>query len=218
MPARILAGLLAVAVLVAAGCGSSSSSSSSSSTTSAATSSNTSTAATPSNTSTTKSGAKPAKENLPPGDIPDNIAYVPFQSPDGFVVKVPESFSRTTQGGATIFTDKLNSVRVESQPAKSAPTVAEAKSTFVPQIQKTAKGFTLKGVDTVTRPAGKAVRILYVADSAPNAVTGKTRPDAVEQYLFFHNGKLVILTLSGPTTADNVDPWKLVTGSLRFTK
>jgi hypothetical protein len=45
-------------------------------------------------------------------------------------------------------------------------------------------------------------------------VTGKTVKDAVEQYIFFKNGKEVNLTLSGPTTADNVDPWKLVSNSV----
>jgi hypothetical protein len=203
MPARILAALLAVTALVVAGCGSSSKPSSSSTTTTK---------------STTTAAKAPTKESLPPGDIPDNIAYVAYHSPDGYLIKVPESFSRSTQGGAATFTDKLNTIRVESQPAKSAPTAATAKATFVPKAQASAKGFSLQKIDTVSRPAGKAVHIVYLADSAPNAVTGKTRPDAIEEYLFFHNGRLVILTLSGPKTADNVDPWKLVSGSLRYTK
>jgi hypothetical protein len=204
MPARILAALLAVTALVVAGCGSSSKPSSSSTTTTTK--------------STTTAAKAPTKETLPPGDIPDNIAYVAFHSPDGYLIKVPESFSRSTQGGGATFTDKLNTIKVESQPAKSAPTTATAKTTFVPNAQASAKGFKLVKIDTVTRSAGKAVRIVYQAESAPNAVTGKTRPNTFEEYLFFHNGRLVILTLSGPTTADNVDPWKLVSGSLRYTK
>ena len=48
-------------------------------------------------------------------------------------------------------------------------------------------------------------------------MTGKPRTDAVERYVFFHNGQDVILTLRGPKGADNVDPWRLVTDSLRWT-
>ena len=48
-------------------------------------------------------------------------------------------------------------------------------------------------------------------------MTGKRGRDAVERYVFFHKGRDVILTLSGPVGADNVDPWKLVTDSVRWT-
>ena len=48
-------------------------------------------------------------------------------------------------------------------------------------------------------------------------MTGKGGTDAVERYVFFHKGRDVILTLSGPKGADNVDPWKLVTDSVRWT-
>jgi hypothetical protein len=40
--------------------------------------------------------------------------------------------------------------------------------------------------------------------------------DAVERYVFFHKGTLHVLTLSGPKGADNVDPWKIVTSSVRW--
>ena len=52
-----------------------------------------------------------------------------------------------------------------------------------------------------------------VATSPADPVTGKTRVDAVERYVFFRAGKQVTLTLSGPNGADNVDPWRIVTDS-----
>ena len=60
------------------------------------------------------------------------------------------------------------------------------------------------------------MRLTYLASSPADPVTGKAVTDAVERYVFFHNGKDVILTLSGPKGADNVDPWKIVTGSVRW--
>jgi hypothetical protein len=56
-------------------------------------------------------------------------------------------------------------------------------------------------VSTVKRTAGSAQRATYEQQSPPDAVTGKH----------------AILTLSGPKGADNVDPWRIVTDSLRWT-
>jgi hypothetical protein len=182
---RILVGatLAAAVALAAAGCGSSGTSSSTSSSTAAS-----------------KPAAPTGPEKSPAGDIPDNQAYVAYRG-SGYSVKVPEGWARTTAAGAVTFTDKLNSVRIESQAAAAAASKpAGAK------------------VSTVSRPAGRAARITYVAKSAPDPVTGRKVDDAVERYVFTHGGRAVVLTLSGPTTADNVDPWKLITSSLRWTR
>src|SRR3954451_8902625 len=59
-----------------------------------------------------------AKESSPPGDIPDNQAFVAYRPPGGgFSVKVPEGWSRIATGGAVTFTDKLNSIRMKSTAA-----------------------------------------------------------------------------------------------------
>lgn len=66
------------------------------------------------------------------------------------------------------------------------------------------------------RKAGSAVLITYRADSAPNSVTGKVVSQDVQRYEFFNNGKTVTLTLSAPVGSDNVDPWRTVTDSFRW--
>jgi hypothetical protein len=162
---------------------------------------------------------KPAAEVNPPGDIPDNQAYVAYTPPGGgFSVKVPEGWARTAAGGAVTFTDKLNAIRMEAVPAASQPAVTSAKRVAVPRLARTVKGFTAGDVTTVDRHAGTAVRITYLADASADAVTARQGQDAVERYVFFHRGKDVILTLSGPKGADNVDPWRIVTDSLRWTR
>ncbi len=103
-------------------------------------------------------------------------------------------------------------------PAKVALTARAARSTEVPKLAKQVAGFKATGVSTVTRSAGTAVRITYQASSPADPVTGQSHTDAVERYVFFHGGKDVVLTLSGPKGADNVDPWKIVTDSLRYTR
>jgi len=158
-------------------------------------------------------------EVSPAGDIPDNQAFVAYTPPGAaYSVKVPEGWSRTGAAGVTSFTDKLNSIQMQASPAKAALTVASAQSTELPKLAKSVRGYKPGKVSSVTRRAGTAVRMNYQARSPVNPVTGKSQTDAVERYVFFHNGQRVVLTLSGPKGADNVDPWKIVTDSLRYTR
>jgi hypothetical protein len=135
------AGVLA---LGAAGCGSSSSS----------------TPAAPSAAATTR-----APEVNPAGDIPDDQAFVAYSPPGAtYSVKVPEGWARTsTAGGVTSFTDKLNRVQMQAVPAKVALGVAEARRTELPKLAKSVRGFKAGTVSSVTRSAGRAVRITYLA-------------------------------------------------------
>ena len=159
-----------------------------------------------------------APEVSPAGDIPDNQAFVAYSPPGaGYAVKVPEDWARTTSNGVTSFTDKLNRVEMQTVPAKVALTVRDARSTEIPKLAKRVAGFKVGSVSTVTRGAGRAVRITYRASSPADTVTGRSHTDDVERYVFFHRGRDVVLTLSGPKGADNVDPWKIVTDSLRYT-
>jgi hypothetical protein len=159
------------------------------------------------------------KEVSPPGDIPDNQAFVAYTPPGGgYSVKVPEGWSRTSANGAVTFTDKLNAIRIESMPAKGPLSVAAVERTELPRLRRTVKGFAPGTIAPVARPAGTGVRITYLADAKRDPVTGRAGRDAVERYLFLHRGKDVVLTLSGPKGADNVDPWRTVTDSLRWSK
>ncbi|WP_460304654.1 hypothetical protein [Actinocorallia aurea] len=159
----------------------------------------------------------PSPEVNPPGDIPDNQVYVPVTAPGGtFTVKVPEGWARSQDGQATVFTDKLNTVRIESAAATSAPTTATARAELA-KIKASAQGFSGGQVSQVQRKAGPAILITYQQKSAPNTVTGKTITDAVEHYTFWKSGHEAVLTLSGPTGADNVDPWRTITDSVQWT-
>ena len=156
-------------------------------------------------------------ESSPPGDIPDTIAFVPYTSkPGGFIVSTPEGWSRTSSSTLVTFTDKLNTVQMGWGPASSAPTIASAKKTDVPALATSTRAFSLKSVTSVSLPAGPAVLISYQANSDPNPVTGKQYRLDVLRYELFHAGKTVTMTLLSPVGADNVDPWRIVTESLKW--
>lgn len=187
---------LAVVALVAPGCGGSSSSG---------------------------SAAKPVDPNgpevSPPGDIPDNQAFVAYSpAGGGFTVKVPEGWARTATASGVTFTDKLNAVTVNKPVAGAAPSTARATSTDIPRLAKTVKGFAAPHASIVTRTAGPVLRITYLADSAADPVTGRTHRNAVERFVFYRSGRRAVLTLGGPTGADNVDPWKIVSDSFRWAR
>jgi hypothetical protein len=137
-----------------------------------------------------------AAENSPPGDIPDNQVFVRYQPPGAdFSVKVPEGWGRSRSGGTVTFTDKLNSVAMREQAAVGSP-----------------PGTPLE------RAGQTAHRTESVAKAAPNEVTGKAVTDAVERYVYDHAGHRLVLTLSGPKGADNVDPWRIVSDSVRWSR
>lgn len=169
----------------------------------------------------TGSGATPARpavtESNPPGDIPDNQAYVPYTLAGTTVsVKVPEGWARTATGHSTTFSDKLNQVTIAVTTPATAPTAGTVRAHDIPILQGQLPKFAAGSVTTVQRAGQSVIRLTYQADSAPNPVTGKVVRDAFERYVYYRSGERVDLTLSGPSTADNVDPWTIVSNSLRW--
>lgn len=139
----------------------------------------------------------------------------------GYSVKTPEGWSRTSTATTSSFTDKLNRIQVSATGSPNQPTVASVNTTDVPLLKATVPKFAMGKVSTVVRPGGSAILLTYQGDSAPDQVTGKVVRDAFERYTFYRAGKRgagkrVDLTLSGPTNADNVDPWRIVSDSLRW--
>jgi hypothetical protein len=151
----------------------------------------------------------------PPGDIPDNQAFVTFRG-SGFSLKVPEGWSHSTKAGTTTFVDKYNGITVVVAKRASAPTVAGTKGSELARLKAATKGFANPTVATISRPAGSGVLVRYQASSAPNSVTGKSITNDVERYELWRAGKLATVTLQAPHGSDNVDAWKLVTSSLRW--
>lgn len=173
-----------------------------------------------SSTTATATASGQADPNAPEvnaaGDIPDNQVFVPYTATDGsFVVSVPEGWARTSDGSAAVFSDKFNSVRIDAAARATAPDLASARASELPQLSST-PGFHAGDVQSVQPPAGPAVLITYQAASGPDLVTGKTVTQSVERYEFWRAGRQVVLTLSGPKGADNVDPWRKVTDSFRW--
>ena len=156
-------------------------------------------------------------EHNPPGDIPDNLAFVAYSNKaGGYSFTHPEGWARTVNGVRVRFTDKLNGVTVESLATTQTPTVATARSSDVARLRSTVPAFELRRISAVTLPAGQGVRIVFRRNSDADPVSGKVYRDEVEEYVVSHGGKLVRMDLYGPVGADNVDAYRTMSQSLRL--
>lgn len=160
--------------------------------------------------------ASPAPEAAVAGDIPDSQAFVAYSSKDGYSIKVPEGWARSTDGAATVFTDKFNTIRIETSPTQTAPTVDSVKTDIAP-VAASSKGYAAGKITAVSRKAGPVIVATYTQDSAPNVVTLKAIRLDVERYVFWKAGKAAVVTLSSAAGSDNVDPWMIVTDGFSWT-
>jgi hypothetical protein len=161
--------------------------------------------------------AVPAESN-PPGDIPDNVAYVDYTNTAGrYTFKHPEGWSETTRTSTVTFTDKLNGVQAMIGTQTAAPTVAGANQQDVPALTSSQAAFELRSVTAAKVPGGQGVKIVYRRNSAPDPVTGRQYRDEVERYELVSGGREVIVELFGPVGADNVDAYQTMISSLRLT-
>ncbi|MEO7350637.1 MAG: hypothetical protein ABIR34_02455 [Marmoricola sp.] len=210
------AGLVVLSVGVSACGGTTHSTTSSTPNAGASTKSSTPAPATPkASTPAAKNVAPVPVENNPPGDIPDNLAFVKYvNQPGGYSFTHPEGWAQTGSGVRVRFTDKLNGVTADSRRATQAPTVSSARSTEVPHLQASAPAFQLRNVNPVSVPGGRGVHIVFRRNSDPDPVTGRVYRDEVEEYLVFNAGRLIRMDLYGPVGADNVDAYRTMSQSL----
>jgi hypothetical protein len=157
-----------------------------------------------------------APENRPPGDIPDNLAFVTYANASGhYSFTHPEGWTQSEHGTTVLFTDKLNGVQIQTGTETSAPTVDGAKARDVPALRRTQAAFELKSVKAVSEPGGSGVLIVYRRNSAPDAVTGRQYRDEVQRYELVHAGREVIVEMFGPVGADNVDAYRTMVQSVK---
>jgi hypothetical protein len=157
------------------------------------------------------------EEGNPPGDIPDNQVFVSYHSDaGGYSLDVPEGWARNESGPNVSFVDKLDSISVDITSSASAPTTDSVTANELPQLAKQTQAFENVEVKAVDLPSGKAVRIRYRADSAPDSVTGKKVRLEIDRYELFKDGKVAAISLSAPAGSDNVDVWNQISSSFKW--
>ncbi len=203
-----LLGAAFVLVAVAAGCGSGGGSSP----TTGSTATTTPRVMT-SGTSTSGAGALQAEAAAAAaGDIPDNQVFLVFRDGRaGYSMKYPEGWAQQGSGDSVSFRDKNNVIRVVV-PAGAAWTRANVQADLRAlkgaRVQSPPQAITLSG-----RPAFKVV---YRTVSVPNPVTGKRVTLSVDRYYVWKQGRRAVLDLGAPVGVDNVDAYRLISQSFRW--
>jgi hypothetical protein len=157
-----------------------------------------------------------AAEHNPPGDIPDTQVFVAYESPLGFTLKVPEGWARSAQSDEVHFSDKYNNIDVMISATTTQPTISSVKSNQIPALQKSSRAVRVGKIMDVRLRGGPSVQISYTSNSDPNPVTNKQIRLEHDRYLFYRNGRLVMLDFAAPKGADNVDAWALMANSFHW--
>jgi hypothetical protein len=164
-------------------------------------------------TSAVAPGALQAEANATAaGDIPDNQVFLVFRnSAAAYTIKYPEGWAQQGTGNRVTFRDKNNIVRVIVG-AAATPT----KASVLADLGR------LSGVQSRTAPqamtiAGKpAFKVVYSTESAPNTVTGKRLKLVVDRYYLWQAGRRAVVDLGTPEGVDNVDAYRLMIESFRW--
>ena len=202
-----------VSAVIVAGCGASKRTTASGTTTAATTAAKAATTATTSSSSAGGPGALQAEANsAAAGDIPDNQVFLAFSNrAAGYSMKYPEGWAQQGSGDRVTFRDKNNIVRIVVG-AGAAPSHASVQADVAhlgnAQIQAGAQQMTISG-----KPAFKVV---YSTESAPNAVTGKRVKLVVDRYYLWKGGRRAVVDLGTPEGVDNVDAYRLMIESFRW--
>ncbi|MBV1702993.1 MAG: hypothetical protein KGQ46_14385 [Hyphomicrobiales bacterium] len=157
-----------------------------------------------------------APEKNPPGDIPDNQAFVAFSGPQGYLLQVPEGWARKEAPDGVAFSDKYGRVELVFSKAHGVLTVDNVRALEAASLEKSGHAVKISTITKTQLPAGPAIKITFSSNSEPNGVTGKQIRLESERFLVVHGDQLAALTFSAPMGADNVDQWTLMSKSLRW--
>mgnify|MGYP000032295844 FL=1 len=157
-----------------------------------------------------------APETNPPGDIPDNQVFIDYTAPAGFSMQVPEGWSRSDTATGVSFADKYGTIDIATAKADKAPTPQSIQQREVPDLVAGGHAVEVTDVRAMTLPAGDAVALDYLSNSAINPVTNRQIRLENRRIYLFHAGQEAIVTFSAPAGADNVDAWKMMAESLRW--
>jgi hypothetical protein len=208
---RLLAAIsLAGTVVLTAACGSGGRSGAGTTTLSPAATAATATIA---GATTSGAGALQAEANATAaGDIPDNQVFLVLRNArGGYSMKYPEGWAQRGSGNSVTFRDKNNVIRAvvsAGGPWTRASVQADLRALRGAQVQGAAHAIILGG-----RPAFKVV---YRTASTVNPVTGKRLTLTVDRYYVWKQDRHAVLDLGCPVGVDNVDAYRLISESFRW--
>lgn len=149
------------------------------------------------------------------GDIPDNAVFLTYSGTNpAFTIQYVEGWQVSQQPDGVVIRDKDSSETV-SIVAPQADVPGYVASTDLPILQAQL-GFKLGKQDTVKVGGTSYVHLVYHMPAPPDPVTGKQVPSTVDRYYVPGPNGLAIVSLSTPDGVDNVDAFRQMIESLRW--
>jgi hypothetical protein len=146
------------------------------------------------------------------GDIPDNQVFLVFRNPRaGYSIKYPEGWAQQGGRNRVTFRDKNNIVRIVVGP-RPTPTKALVDA----EVARLPGTHVSTAAETTTISGKPAIKVVYSTESTPNAVTGKRVKLVVDRYYLWNHGHGAVVDLGTPEGVDNVDAYRLMIQSFRW--
>jgi hypothetical protein len=149
------------------------------------------------------------------GDVPDNAVFLTYKgSNPGFSIQYVEGWQVTPRADGVVIKDKDSSetVAIVAAPADVAAYIA---STDLPALKAQA-GFKLVKQDTVKVGSSRYVHLVFHQQSPPDSVTGKQVPQTVDRYYVPGPNGLAVVSLATPDGVDNVDAFRQMIESFKW--
>ncbi len=131
-----------------------------------------------------------------------------------FSIQYVEGWQVTPQPGGVMIRDKDSSETV-AVVAPQADVAGYVTSIDLPALRAQA-GFALIGQNTVKSGTSSYVHLAFHVMSPPDAVTGKQVPLTVDRYYVPGPAGLAVVSLATPDGVDNVDAFRLMIDSFRW--
>lgn len=149
------------------------------------------------------------------GDIPDNAVFLTYKGgTPPFSIQYVEGWQVAQQPAGVIIRDKDSSETVAIV-APQADVPGYVASTDLPALQAQA-GFGPIKQDTVKLGGSTYVHLAFHQKSPPDSVTGKQVPQTVDRYYVPGPAGLAIVSLATPDGVDNVDAFRQMITSFKW--
>jgi hypothetical protein len=152
---------------------------------------------------------------LAAGDVPDSAVFLAYRDQShGFLVQYVEGWHVTPKPDGVTIADKdsYESVIVVTTPPDIAGFIT---GTDLPALQQQT-GFKLVRHDRVTVGGHELEHLAFHLPAPPDPVTGKQVPSTVDRYYVPGSSGLAVVTLSTPDGVDNVDAFRQMIESFRW--
>jgi hypothetical protein len=149
------------------------------------------------------------------GDIPDNQVFLTFRNrAEGYSIEYPEGWVQRGSSRRVTFQDKNNLVRIETVNGSTATVAVTADE--MARLRQRTPSLRFEPPVRTTAHGKPVVKVVYTTKSATNPVTGKRVVLVVDRYYVAGPHKHAIVDLGTPQGVDNIDAYRLMIGSFRW--